>query len=74
MLSCPCLVLLDCWYCRGCLNPCLIPSFPSSSLPRQVDVRSLKELMWRGLHSTAPPDAPPSPDTVLHFQARVPGR
>ncbi|KAL4421403.1 hypothetical protein ABPG75_010694 [Micractinium tetrahymenae] len=39
-----------------------------SRAAKQVDVRSLKELMWRGLHSAAPPDAPPSPDTVLQFQ------
>lgn len=39
-----------------------------SRAAKQVDVRSLKELMWRGLHSMAPPDAPSSPDSVLHFQ------
>lgn len=53
-------------------TPCLTrPPDPASAhhppLP-QVDVRSLKELMWRGLHSMAPPDAPSSPDSVLHFQ------
>jgi len=36
----------------------------------QVDVRSLKELMWGGIHSVPQPGgAPPSPDTVLEFQA-----
>jgi hypothetical protein len=41
-----------------------------SRAAKQVDVRSLKELMWRGMHSTLPADAPPSPDTVLQFQVR----
>lgn len=44
-----------------------------SRAAKQVDVRSLKELMWRGMHSTLPADAPPSPDTVLQFQVRRSG-
>jgi hypothetical protein len=39
-----------------------------SRAAKQVDVRSLKELMWHGMHSAAPDGAPPSPDTVLGFQ------
>ncbi|PSC75846.1 condensin complex subunit 2 [Micractinium conductrix] len=37
-----------------------------SRAAKQVDVRSLKELMWRGIHAT--PGGPPSPDAVLQFQ------
>ncbi|KAI7835644.1 hypothetical protein COHA_010458 [Chlorella ohadii] len=40
-----------------------------SRAAKQVDVRSLKELMWGGIHSVPQPGgAPPSPDTVLEFQ------
>ena len=39
-----------------------------SRAAKQVDVRSLKELMWHGMHSAGPDGAPPSPDTVLGFQ------
>ena len=49
---------------------CLPPALPC--LARQVDVRSLKELMWRGIHSVPQPGAaPPSPDTVLEFKVSV---
>ncbi|EFN54475.1 hypothetical protein CHLNCDRAFT_135132 [Chlorella variabilis] len=37
-----------------------------SRAAKQVDMRSLKELMWHGMHSVE--GVPPSPDTVLQFQ------
>ncbi|PRW32517.1 condensin complex subunit 2 [Chlorella sorokiniana] len=40
-----------------------------SRAAKQVDVRSLKELIWSGIHAVPQPGgAPPSPDSVLEFQ------